>query len=265
MGWRNISPDKLKEAIAATVQKLVGQEFDNEDALADAVHGNYPFETPESDDEWEEFYAEGSPFQQYEMGVLQGIEPEQVSWESSDSNGDGDKDMAVVDANGDGSPDFVASTADSDKEDKAAQKKAKELSEDSEISSTGKTKGELSDKETLSDAECKRREAILGHQLTAEQEADIRRRQQGISDPYDVAWTREERNKDMQDNWGKRRSLSDLKPDLPDISLDASNPFSMEARRRRMMERGPKGRYQSDTVSDETQKNVLCALLEHRL
>ena len=60
-----------------------------------------------------------------------------------DVNGDGDSDVTAMDTTGDGDVDTVVATTDSSKEEKDSDKKAKELLDGDEQTSTGKKESEI--------------------------------------------------------------------------------------------------------------------------
>jgi hypothetical protein len=240
MGWHDAPENKLAKLIGKAVGLIrekgltLDKDMDDIDSL---LIDNYDMDFPEEEDELEAFTQdEGSPFRRYREAIISELsgddegddgdgtmswDPDKMSWDSEDTNGDGDKDMAVVDLNGDGKDDVVASTADTEEEDDAASSEAAELSEKNDLSSTGKTKGELKATELPSDERCKKKQ----------QQQQQQQQQQKQQSPV-VAWWKRDRVDDMRKGWGETSAQKKKK---------------------------------NGTLSDESQKNIISALSEHRL
>lgn len=237
MGWHDAPEDKLAELIGKVVGLIreKGLTLDKDmDGIDRLLIDNYDMDFPEEEDELEAFTQdEGSPFRRYREAIISELsgddegddgtmswDPDKMSWDSEDTNGDGDKDMAVVDLNGDGKDDVVASTADTEEEEDAADSEAAELSEKNDLSSTGKTKGELKATELPSDERCKKKQQQKQQQQQQKQQSPV------------VAWWKRDRVDDMRKGWGETSAQKKKK---------------------------------NGTLSDESQKNIISVLSEHRL
>ena len=90
----------------------------SDDELNDFILSNYPFDLPEDDDDegWEQFYAEGSPFNKFENAIYDKAH----SWQDAikvakDVDGDNTADnVALIDNDGDPEPDVAIVKDDGD-------------------------------------------------------------------------------------------------------------------------------------------------------
>ena len=103
--WNNVTDEDINTALS----KLPEYTGKDNDDLNDYILSNYPFEIPDDDDEaankdvWNEFYAEGSPFNKWENSIY-----DKIGQVAEDTDGDNVADnVALVDNDSDPEPDVA--------------------------------------------------------------------------------------------------------------------------------------------------------------
>lgn len=185
MNWNEVPKDKLQELISQVIQASASRDFEDDDERTDFLLNSYTFPVPDSnnDDDWDAFYEdESSPFRQYNDAVWNALHD--IDTSTFDVNDDGDDNLIVTDTNNDGDYDTAIIDADSKAEEKEAVKTAKEELglDNNDKTSIGKTKGELADSETLSDARKKRIAKMSSSWSQTDTQKEIEKAQKHKSD-----------------------------------------------------------------------------------
>lgn len=100
-GWRDVSDEEI-QALVDNLPEFDG-DLNNEDDVSNYILSNYDFATPDGPDvpeeEWDEFYTDGSPFNKYEKlvhGKLNGKKDVDSTGTVADTDADDDEAEAAV-------------------------------------------------------------------------------------------------------------------------------------------------------------------------